>query len=130
MSLTDSEAVCRTPDDALNLIRFETIGLLSTDFAGVKHQTAHWKITFKKKKRSLRRSSAFNGWMLTERVEVFVRRFKSCPVVLWYYNLQMKYCVLTKAISSGWNHRGGSCLLILHHHCLHGSTINSCFSAN
>lgn len=91
MSLTVSEAVSRTPDDELNLIRYETIALLSTDFAVVKHQTAQWKIKLKKKKLSLRRSSACNGWMLPERMKILVRRFKSCAVVLWYYSLQMKY---------------------------------------
>lgn len=29
--------------------------------------------------------------------------------------------MLTKAIGSGPDHRGCSCLLIVHHHCLHGS---------
>lgn len=97
--------------------------LLSTVFPVVKYQTSFFL-------RYLQRSSAFDGWILPERKLIFIRRFKSCLVVLWYYNLQMKYYVLTKAISSGWDHSGGSCRLILHHHCLHRSTINSCFSAN
>lgn len=42
--VTLTESVSRAPDDALNLIRFKIIGVLSTVFAVVKHQTAHWKM--------------------------------------------------------------------------------------
>lgn len=47
--VTLTESVSRAPDDALNLIRFKIIGVLSTVFAVVKHQTAHWKMNLKKK---------------------------------------------------------------------------------
>ena len=33
----------------------------------------------------------------------------------------MKHYMLTKAISFGLDHRGCSCLFIVHHYCLHGS---------